>query len=61
MATKRAQALKAMEAALRDIAANNDHPLAPNQYLAIQSEWRKMVTKARKAVAKLDALTENDI
>lgn len=58
-ATNRVAALKEMEKALRYIAVNSEYPPPPNQYLAIQSEWRKMVTKARKAVAKMDALTGN--
>jgi len=50
-------AFRAMEAALRDIAATKDYPPSPGDYAEIKITWRRMVKTARKAVAKLDALT----
>lgn len=61
MANKRDAVIRAMETALREIAAMNEYPMPPAHYLAIQRGWRRMVLKARKAVAKIDALTENDL
>lgn len=58
---KRTKALQDAEAAVREIAAMNDFPPNPGDYAAIKIGWRKMVRRARRAVKKLDALTERDL
>jgi hypothetical protein len=49
------KAYKALYDAVSKIAANNEHPLAPAHYLAIQRQWRQIVLTARKAKEKADA------
>ncbi len=62
MDKKRRAAFKYAEKVLREIAAKNEYPPPPSpiNFDAIQQGWRKMVTTARKAVAKLDATKDAD-
>ena len=52
MINSETKCLKILAKAIDEIAAFNEYPPPPAQWLTIQREWRRMVTIARKAQAK---------